>query len=173
MCVYFPVRCHIIKRYIQLIILLYTIYINTGIPQPMGALLALCIDLLTELVPATSLAYERPESLIMKVPPRNIKTDKLTSFTLLFYAYGQAGMILTAGCLFVYFQTFAIYGVTAPAIFQIKNLYFPVATSGTDDAITYYPSNDGRSVFFVLKCNLMSFYILNLFCIFFLAVWSI
>jgi magnesium-transporting ATPase (P-type) len=38
-----------------------------GIPQPMGALLALCIDLLTELVPATSLAYERPESLIMKV----------------------------------------------------------------------------------------------------------
>jgi magnesium-transporting ATPase (P-type) len=78
------------------------------------------------------------------VPPRNIKTDKLTSFTLLFYAYGQAGMILTGGCLFVYFQTFAIYGVTAPAIFQIKNLYFPVATSGTDDAITYYPSNDGR-----------------------------
>ena len=62
-----------------------------GIPQPMGALLALCIDLLTELVPATSLAYEQPESLIMKVPPRSVKTDKLTSFTLLFYAYGQAG----------------------------------------------------------------------------------
>ena len=57
----------------------------------MGSLLALCIDLLTELVPATSLAYEKAESLIMKVPPRNVKTDKLTSFTLLFYAYGQAG----------------------------------------------------------------------------------
>ena len=45
----------------------------------------------TELVPATSLAYEQPESLIMKVPPRSVKTDKLTSFTLLFYAYGQSG----------------------------------------------------------------------------------
>jgi hypothetical protein len=44
-----------------------------------------------ELVPATSLAYEQPESLIMKVPPRSVKTDKLTSFTLLFYAYGQSG----------------------------------------------------------------------------------
>jgi Cation transporting ATPase, C-terminus len=47
---------------------------------------------LSELVPATSLAYEQPESLIMKVPPRSVKTDKLTSFTLLFYAYGLSGL---------------------------------------------------------------------------------
>jgi sodium/potassium-transporting ATPase subunit alpha len=60
-----------------------------GTPQPMGSLLTLCIDLLTELVPATSLAYEEPESSIMKVPPRDLKKDKLTSFPLLFYAYGQ------------------------------------------------------------------------------------
>jgi sodium/potassium-transporting ATPase subunit alpha len=58
-----------------------------GCPQPMGSILTLCIDLLTELVPATSLAYEEPESLIMKVPPRNTKTDKLTSAPLLLYAY--------------------------------------------------------------------------------------
>lgn len=32
-----------------------------------GSLLTLCIDLCTELVPATSLAYEDPESLIMQV----------------------------------------------------------------------------------------------------------
>jgi magnesium-transporting ATPase (P-type) len=38
-----------------------------GIPQPMGSLLALCIDLLTELAPASALAYEYSESLIMKV----------------------------------------------------------------------------------------------------------
>ena len=75
-----------------------------GIPQPMGSILALCIDLLTELAPASSLAYESPESLIMQVPPRNVKTDKLTSLPLLFYSYGQSGIILTAGCLFTYFR---------------------------------------------------------------------
>ena len=70
-----------------------------GCPQPMGALLTLCIDLLTELVPATSFAYEKAESQIMQVPPRNVKTDKLTSLPLLFYAYFQAGSIITGGCL--------------------------------------------------------------------------
>lgn len=38
-----------------------------GIPQPMGSILTLCIDLLTELAPATSLAFEKAESLIMQV----------------------------------------------------------------------------------------------------------
>jgi sodium/potassium-transporting ATPase subunit alpha len=63
----------------------------------MGSLLCLCIDLLTELLPATSLAYEVPEADIMLVPPRNPKTDKLTSFPLLLYAYGIAGFTLTGG----------------------------------------------------------------------------
>ena len=115
-----------------------------GIPQPMGALLALCVDLLTELVPATSLAYEQPESLIMKVPPRSVKTDKLTSFTLLFYAYGQAGMILTGGCFFVYFLTFQKFGVTAKMLFQNNNLFFPAANSGDDDANYFVGTNDRR-----------------------------
>ena len=38
-----------------------------GIPQPMGSILTLCIDLLTELATATSLAFEKAESLIMQV----------------------------------------------------------------------------------------------------------
>jgi len=38
-----------------------------GCPQPMGGLLTLCIDLLTELVPATSFACMKEESLIVQV----------------------------------------------------------------------------------------------------------
>eukprot|EP01040_Poterioochromonas_malhamensis_P012360 gene12360-13512_t len=91
----------------------------------MGSLLALCIDLLTELVPATSFAFEKPESMIMQVPPRNVKTDKLTSFNLLFYAYAQAGFILTGGCFLYYFRAFGRYGVTPQDLFQNNNNYFP------------------------------------------------
>jgi sodium/potassium-transporting ATPase subunit alpha len=109
-----------------------------GIPQPMGSLLCLCIDLLTELVPATSLAYEEPESLIMKVPPRDLKKDKLTSFGLLFYAYGQAGMILTAGCYFVYFRSFARYGVSAVDLGKNNNNFFP-----SNDGVTPFYASDG------------------------------
>lgn len=96
-----------------------------GSPQPMAALLTLSIDLLTELVPATSFAYEKAEDQIMNVPPRNIKTDKLTSLPLLFYAYGQAGVIITAGCLLYYFLTFQFYGVSPHDLFTNANKFFP------------------------------------------------
>ena len=110
-----------------------------GMPQPMGSLLALCIDLLTDLVPATSFAYERAESLIMQVPPRNTKTDKLTSFNLLFYAYGQAGVILTAGCLLTFFLAFKFYGLSAHDVFATNNNFFPAT-----DSNSVYTTSDGR-----------------------------
>lgn len=113
-----------------------------GIPQPMGSLLTLCIDLLTELVPATSLAYEQPESLIMQVPPRNPKTDKLTSLPLLLYSYGFAGLILTGGCLYVYFATFGRYGVKPDELFSSFNKYFP---SASEDEIFVTTDGSGRS----------------------------
>ena len=49
--------------------------------------------------------------IVCQVPPRDAKRDKLTSFPLLFYSYGQAGMILTGACLFTYFRVFNFYGI--------------------------------------------------------------
>ena len=74
----------------------------------------------------------------MKVPPRNCKVDRLTSFTMLFYAYGQGGVILTAGCLFVYFRTFWRYGVSAEDLFGMNNNFFPSA-----DGVTEFLATDG------------------------------
>lgn len=112
-----------------------------GCPQPMGALLTLCIDLLTELVPATSFAYEKAESQIMQVPPRNVKTDKLTSLPLLFYAYFQAGSIITGGCFLVYFLTFSHYGVSPQELFTNGAMNFPAASA---DDIFYTTDGSGR-----------------------------
>ena len=113
-----------------------------GCPQPMGALLTLCIDLLTELVPATSFAYEKAESQIMQVPPRNVNTDRLTSFSLMFYAYGQAGWILTGGCFLTYFLTFDRYGITPNELFTNGTKYFPPASSSD---IFFTSDGSGRS----------------------------
>jgi sodium/potassium-transporting ATPase subunit alpha len=131
-----------------------------GAVQPMGSLLTLCIDLLTELVPATSFAFEGPESLIMQLPPRDVKTQRLTSFVLLFYAYGQAGIIITGGCYFAYFRTFAHYGVTANDLFSNNNKYFPAAEDSnifvTDDGRHY----DKRDQLHILEVVQAAWYLM-------------
>jgi sodium/potassium-transporting ATPase subunit alpha len=111
-----------------------------GVVQPMGSMLALCVDLLTELVPATSFVYEDAESLIMKQPPRNPKTDKLTSFNLLFYSFFQSGVIIFCGCLFYYFRAFQHYGISPLQLMNNNNKFFPAES---DDRVII-SSHDGR-----------------------------
>lgn len=71
-----------------------------GYPLGLSAVLALSIDLVTELLPAMSLAYEFPEESIMRRPPRNLKRDRLVAPSLLLYGYGIVGVI-EFGCCFV------------------------------------------------------------------------
>ena len=55
----------------------FLLFIILDVPLPLGTITILCIDLGTDMVPAISLAYEPPESDIMKRKPRSAKTDKL------------------------------------------------------------------------------------------------
>ncbi len=92
---------HLVPEFIPVLLWCFV-----GTPQPMGTLLVVCIDLLTELAPASAFAYEKAEDNIMQIPPRDVHKDKLTSFSLLSYSYFQAGFILSAGCFFMYFMAF-------------------------------------------------------------------
>jgi hypothetical protein len=69
----------------------------------------LCIDLGTDLLPAISLAYEKAESDIMRRLPRDKFKDKLVTWQLVFFAYGQIGMIQAAAGFFVYFMVLQRY----------------------------------------------------------------
>lgn len=100
-----------------------------GVVQPMGSMLALCVDLITELLPATSFVFEKEEAVIMTQPPRNMKTDRLTSFQLLGYSYFQAGLIVTGGCLFHFFRAFQHNGVSAVDVMNNNNKFFPAANN--------------------------------------------
>ncbi|GAB9476274.1 putative hydrolase [Globisporangium polare] len=83
-----------------------------GMPAALTALQILSVDLLTELGPAISLAYEGPENDIMSRPPRNMKKDKLMSQALLTYAYVLAGMVNTLGCFLAYATVFWSRGIS-------------------------------------------------------------
>jgi len=97
-----------------------------GIPQAMGTLYSIFVDLFTELAPASSFAYEPAESSIMLKPPRDLNKDKLMTMPLMLYSYLNSGMIITAGCFFTYFMTFQSYGITAKDLFYMSGLYFNV-----------------------------------------------
>jgi sodium/potassium-transporting ATPase subunit alpha len=57
----------------------FVAFFALNIPLALGAITILCIDFGTDMVPAISLAYEGPESDIMKRKPRNPKKDRLVN----------------------------------------------------------------------------------------------
>jgi hypothetical protein len=58
----------------------------------------LSVDLLSEVPPAISFAWEKSESNVMDRPPRNRKVDRLVRPSLLAYCYAQAGLIEVCVC---------------------------------------------------------------------------
>uniref|UniRef100_A0A8D0DGN5 Sodium/potassium-transporting ATPase subunit alpha n=1 Tax=Salvator merianae TaxID=96440 RepID=A0A8D0DGN5_SALMN len=80
----------------------FLMFILLNIPLPLGTITILCIDLGTDMIPAISLAYERPESDIMKRKPRNSKTDNLVNQRLISMVYGQIGIMQSLGGFFTY-----------------------------------------------------------------------
>ena len=81
-------------------------------PLGIGALQLLSIDLATELAPAISLCYEKPENNLMQKPPRNIKIDKLFNKQVISYAYFQASIIECVFCFLAYARVFWIQNIT-------------------------------------------------------------
>lgn len=70
----------------------------------------MCIDLLTDMMPAISLAYEKAESDIMLRPPRNPKRENLVTRKLYFLAFGHIGIIEAVAGFFTYFMVMAEHG---------------------------------------------------------------
>ena len=77
-------------------------YVMLDIPLPLTVILILAIDLGTDLLPALGLGAERPETDVMKKPPRP-RSERLLTRNLLFMSYGVVGMIQAAAGFFSYF----------------------------------------------------------------------
>ncbi|KAK1167893.1 sodium/potassium-transporting ATPase subunit alpha-1-like [Acipenser oxyrinchus oxyrinchus] len=98
----------------------FLFFIIASIPLALGTVTILCIDLGTDMLPAISLAYEGPESDIMKRQPRNPKIDKLVNERLISMAYGQFGMISAVGGFFTYFVILADNGFLPMRLLGIR-----------------------------------------------------
>ncbi len=90
-------------------ILPFIAYVLLDIPLPLTVVMILAIDLGTDILPALGLGSERPESDVMKRPPRSRK-ERLLTRNLLFRSYGIVGMIEAAAGFFSYFVVLSAGG---------------------------------------------------------------
>jgi len=81
-----------------------------SIPLPFVIELVLCVDIGTDLLPAIALAYEKPESDIMRRAPRNPQYDKLVNKRLISMTYGQIGMTQAMAGFYTYFCILMFHG---------------------------------------------------------------
>jgi len=92
-------------------ILPFLLYNVMQLPLPLSTVLILCIDLGTDMIPAIALAYEPPESDIMKRRPRNSQTDRLVNPRLISFSYFQIGVIQGLAGMYTYFVVMHSYGI--------------------------------------------------------------
>ena len=83
-------------------ILPFIAFVLLDVPLPLTVVLILAIDLGTDVLPALGLGAEKPETDVMKKPPR-ARTERLLTGKLLFMSYGIIGMIQAAAGFFSYF----------------------------------------------------------------------
>merc|ERR1711981_575788 len=112
----------------------FLLFIIADVPLPLGTVTILCIDLGTDMVPAISMAYEGPESDIMKRQPRNPFTDKLVNERLISMAYGQIGMIQASAGFFVYFVIHAENGFLPWDLFGLRKSWDSLAINDLKDS---------------------------------------
>jgi len=94
------------------------IHLVLRVPVGLTSLMILSIDMLTEIAPAVSFAWEPAESNVMVRRPRDRRRDQLVRPSLLLYAYLQAGLLETLVCLGAYTWVFVANGVRSLASLQ-------------------------------------------------------
>lgn len=112
----------------------FLMFIIFGIPQALGTVTILCIDLGTDVLPAISLAYEKAESDIMKRRPRCVKTDNLVNSRLISFAYWQIGVMQAAAGFFVYAVIMMESGFWMSKLFNIRVFWESKAINDLEDS---------------------------------------
>eukprot|EP00177_Eucheuma_denticulatum_P008258 GFKZ01015026.1.p1 GENE.GFKZ01015026.1~~GFKZ01015026.1.p1 ORF type:complete len:555 (+),score=71.27 GFKZ01015026.1:427-2091(+) len=95
-------------------------FIALQVPLPLTTVLILCIDLGTDIFPAISMAYEKPEHNIMKRPPRNVRKDHLMSRKLVSFSTLQLGIIQSFSGFLAYFIIMSDYGLAPAALLNLN-----------------------------------------------------
>ncbi|KAK0042674.1 sodium/potassium-transporting ATPase subunit alpha-2 [Biomphalaria pfeifferi] len=112
----------------------FLMYLLADIPLGLGTITILFICLGTDIVPAISLAYEQPETDIMKRMPRNPQKDKLVNDRLISVSYGQIGIMESFAGFFTYFVVMAENGFWMSRLVGIRKEWDSKAINSLEDS---------------------------------------
>lgn len=99
----------------------FLVYVMVGIPSALSTVCILLIDIVTDMMPAISLAYEKAETDIMRRRPRNPKTERLVNMKLIGLAYGQIGILQGIAGFFTYFVVYSEHGWKIEDLIKIRD----------------------------------------------------
>lgn len=99
----------------------FLIYIICGFPLALSTVCILLIDLVTDMLPAISLAYEKAETDIMKRKPRNPKLERLVNMKLIMMAYLHYGVLQAAAGFFTYFVVYQENGFKMDRLYKLRD----------------------------------------------------
>lgn len=102
-----------------------------GMPQAMNNLEMIIIRVLTDMAPALSLIYEKPEANLLKRKPRNVRKDRLAGGKLLLQSYILLGIPMTIMAMTMTFWYLQRNGVDFSSLF-VKYGASPLAISDLD-----------------------------------------
>lgn len=122
----------------------FILYATIGIPLPLHALLIICINVLTDLWPAISLAYEKAERDIMHKPPRDLQKDHLVTWNLIKLTYFQVGVIQLVAAMTGYFTAYAAFGFYPSDLLFTRERWDSIAVNDFKDSYGQEWSYDNR-----------------------------
>ena len=112
----------------------FLVFILTGIPLALGTVAIICVDLGTDMGPAISLAYERPEFDIMKRKPRDPTSEKLVGSKLISMSCGQIGMIQAFAGFCTYFVIMAENGFLPLRLIGLRQHWNAASINDLEDS---------------------------------------
>ncbi|KAJ7438708.1 hypothetical protein B0H11DRAFT_1752553 [Mycena galericulata] len=114
-----------------------------GVPQALSSIQMIIICVVTDVLPALSLVYEKPEADLLLRKPRNRKKDRLADIKLLAHAYLFIGILetLTSMTAAFYFG-FQRHGIPFSAMWR------KYGTSTVDPALLTEMTNRAQSLYF-------------------------
>ncbi|CAF3808447.1 unnamed protein product [Rotaria sordida] len=112
----------------------FLMFIIFQIPLTLGPITLLLVDLITQLLPTISLAYERPESDIMTRGPIDKFRDLLINRRLLSLCWGQIGFIQITAGFFTWVVVMAENGFWPSRLLGIRKAWDAAAINDLEDS---------------------------------------
>ncbi|KAK9883068.1 hypothetical protein WA026_001273 [Henosepilachna vigintioctopunctata] len=112
----------------------FVVLLGFNLPKSITVMAIILIDIGTDLWPAISLAYEKPEADIMRRKPRDLKKDRLINSRLIYLAYGQIGFIQSVGSFVVYFFIMAQHGFFFYELVGLRRIWDSETVNDLEDS---------------------------------------